>query len=216
MAQFHWNLAIASGLMGSLISGLSLINSPAARGQTLPRSSPAVDSAPAAQLDQLLYFQGTWQCRARPAKAPNTQPFARYTWSVKRTLNNYWFLGNVTAADRTELAHDTLGFNTLSNKFGRTVLTADGGFYNFLSDGWDGDTFIWEGSAVDMGSRTKRALREVLVRKSNQQFEAVFYTQDPTSKAWIAETQEICDQRSPSFVPPSRLKRPSSPSKGDR
>jgi hypothetical protein len=208
MARFDWNfdwnfgywrLAIASGLVSGLVGGAPALAQPFPGAQP----SPAAGSAPSAKLDQLLYFQGTWQCQARPATAKVSTPFARYTWSVKRTLNNYWFLGNVTAADRSALAHDTLGFNTLSNKFGRTILTADGGFYNFLSDGWKENTFTWEGSALDMASQSKRSMREVLVKKTNQRFEAIFYTQDPESKRWTADVREVCEKRSPS---PSSMK----------
>jgi hypothetical protein len=192
MTRFHWSSEIAPACVTLwAIPSIGLAVQP-----VWAQSLPIAAVSPADNLNALAYFQGTWNCRVREANAPTNQPFADFTWVLKRTLNNYWFLGNVSSPDGSPLAHDTIGFNTLSNKFGRTIITADGGFYNFLSDGWQGRTFTWEGTAVDMGMRTRQGMREVIQQESDRKFTAVYYTQDPTAKTWIADTQEVCEKQS--------------------
>ncbi len=200
--KLRWSTAIATGLVTnfallatSFCPGPSLGANPPLGQPASPVVSPSTAAArPSEKLADLAYFQGTWRCRVREVSAPVSQSFAEFNWTVKRELNNYWYLGSVVSPDKTGLAHDTLGYNTLNNKFGRTILTADGGFYNFLSDGWQGNTFTWEGSALDMGARTKQSIREVIERKSPRQFEATYYTLNPTSQTWNADVKEICEK----------------------
>lgn len=202
MTRLKRAIGLGVVLLGSAIAAQSALGQNSPPSPVLPSAQPAnsvqptIGSRPAEQLDQLAYFQGTWRCRVREADAPATTFFAEFTWTITRELNRYWFLGTVVAPDKTDLARDTLGFNTLTGKFGRTILTADGGFYNLLSEGWKDRTFTWEGSALDMPQRTKRSLREVIEQKTDSRFEATYYTLEPTSKTWKPDTREICEKQS--------------------
>lgn len=145
---------------------------------------------PDPQLDQLQYFQGKWICAVKEAGAPASKPADTFTWTVRRVLNNFWFLGQVEDNQNVALTQDTLGYNTLTKRFGRTVLTSDGQFLNFLSNGWTGKTWIWEGSVV-RGDQ-KETLRETIVKKSDREFEATYEKLAPVKQEWQPLLKEIC------------------------
>ncbi len=148
-------------------------------------------SKPDPKVDELNYFQGSWTCQA---KKTTDSKAAEFTWTVKRVLNDFWFLGEVTAQKKT-LTHDTLGYNTVSEKFGRTTLTSDGRFMNFISDGWQKDSLVWEGAFVNLIAKKKEALREVVVKKSDREFSTTYYSLELPSQTWKPTTQETCKKQ---------------------
>lgn len=115
-------------------------------------------------------------------------------WSIKRKLNNFWFLGQAATKQNVAITHDTLGYNTLTKRFGRTILTGDGQFINLLSDGWSGERWIWEGSVVRGTQRS--GLRETIVKKGDRAFEATYDQSDPVKKDWQPVLKETCRKAS--------------------
>ena len=73
-------------------------------------------SQPPPELSRLEYFEGTWRCQQPAAPA---SPSGIFTWTVKRDLNNFWYLGN---AEETQSpnggkpinSQEFLGYNAAS------------------------------------------------------------------------------------------------------
>lgn len=155
---------------------------------------PASLLKPDPQLEQLQYFQGQWSCAVKPVDAPANRSAEPFTWEVKRVLNNFWFLGQAATKQNVAITHDTLGYNTLTRRFGRTILTGDGQFINLLSDGWSDESWVWEGSLVQ-GSQ-KSGLRQAIVKKGDRAFEATYSKLDPMKKEWQPLLKETCQKAS--------------------
>jgi hypothetical protein len=140
------------------------------------------------KLDDLNYFQGSWTCQA---KNPTDTKADGFSWSLKRSLDGFWFLGEAVKQKKV-LTHDTLGYNTVSEKFGRTILTSDGRFINAISDGWQKENWTWEGSLVNLVNKKKEPFRQGVVRKSDREFEATYYAMELPGQTWKVATQETC------------------------
>ncbi|SRR5579883_589833 len=149
---------------------------------------------PDPQLEQLQYFQGKWSCAVKPVNTPANRSAEPFTWEVKRELNNFWFLGQASTKQAVAITHDTLGYNTLSKRFGRTILTGDGQFINLLSDGWSGEIWVWEGSVVRGTQRN--GLRETIAKKGDRVFEATYEQADLAKKDWQPVLKETCRKAS--------------------
>jgi hypothetical protein len=167
---------------------LSVLPAQAAEPPTtaLPKPDP--------QLEQLQYFQGKWSCAVKPVNALVNSPAESFTWEIKRTLNNFWFLGQATTKQAVAITHDTMGYNTLTKRFGRTILTGDGQFINLLSEGWVSDKWVWEGSVVRGTQRS--GLRETIVKKGDRVFEATYEQADLVKKDWQPVLKETCRKTS--------------------
>jgi Protein of unknown function (DUF1579) len=181
------------------LAGLML---PLTISQTALALPLAATAKPDLQVSELAYFQGNWLCTMKPTSSALAA--ATYTWRIKRELNDFWYIGQLETSQklvkpREAKTHETMGYNTITKKFGRTVLTNDGGFANLLSDGWDKDALTWEGSIVQMGQQKKQGLREVIARKSNREFTSMFYTKDENQKEWQLIGQQTCQKSTSLF-----------------
>ncbi len=161
--------------------------------------TPIAAVKPDPKVDELAYFQGVWMCKVKPSEGLSTPLEVPYTWRMKRELNNFWYIGQLETARRAAKTHETMGYNTITKKFGRTILTNDSSFANLLSDGWDKDTLTWEGSTVNMSQQKKQSLREVIARKNNREFASTFYRQDATQKEWQTTATQTCQKSTSLF-----------------
>lgn len=150
---------------------------------------PPLDS----QLEQLHYFEGQWTCSAVGIVVPFYAKKDSFTWTVKRVLNNFWFLGQ-EQNKQIATTQDTLGFNTLTKRFGRTILTNRGEFINMLSDGWVKQTWIWEGSKIQ-GIR-RYAIREMIEKTNDGKFVTTYFTLNADLKGWEPQGNKICKKSS--------------------
>ena len=176
-------------LSGSAIV-LPLVILPAHAGEPTVPALPTPDP----QLEQLQYFQGKWSCAVKLVSASINRPIEPFTWEVKRVLNNFWFVGQTATRQNVIITQDTLGYNTLTKRFGRTILTGDGQFINLLSEGWSGENWVWEGSDV-RGTR-KSGLRETITKKGDRAFEATYDQADLVKKDWQPVLKETCRKAS--------------------
>jgi predicted GIY-YIG superfamily endonuclease len=154
--------------------------------------TPVATPQPDPKVAELAYFQGVWMCQLKPSSGLSTPPEATYIRRLKRELNNFWYIGQSETMQKVTKTHETMGYNTLTKKFGRTILSNDSSFANFLADGWNKNTFTWEGSTVNMSQQQKQSLWEVVLRQSDREFTSTFYRQDATQKAWQPTATQIC------------------------
>lgn len=147
------------------------------------------------ELDRLEYFQGTWRCQ-QPALPAS--PSSIFTWTVKRDLNNFWYLGN---AEETQSADDSqpinsrefLGYNIASQKLFRSVVVGNGNFFNLTASNWRDNKLVWSGTVVDQDKGESIPLREEIVRDSQDRFTATYFIADEKDN-WKPVVDETCDR----------------------
>jgi hypothetical protein len=161
--------------------------------------TPVSGAKPDPKVDEWAYFQGVWMCKIKPSGG-SAVPAETATWRWKRELNNFWYVGQLEVGRKVAKTHETMGYNTLTKKFGRTILSNDSSFTNLLADGWDKDTFAWEGTAVNMNQQQKQSLREVILRQSDREFTTTFYHQDANQKAWQPTAIQTCKKSTSLFI----------------
>lgn len=82
--KLFWRLSKAYTII-SLTLTVSCINYGAAAQPASKQPQPPKE------LERLEYLQGTWRCQQPAALA---SPSGVFTWTVKKDLNNFWYLGN--------------------------------------------------------------------------------------------------------------------------
>lgn len=177
------------GIMSLVGCGLSAIAPNPALAESVEEEPSAQLTQPDPKLNDLAFFARTWKCES--PSVDNPDQMEQLSWTVLRELNDFWYLGLTENSDLQPVKHDTMGFNTVFQKFGRTILTNDGRFANFLSDGWDGNTITWDGSVVNMVSRSKGKHRIVMTKTGEHAFDAIEYELND-QKSWKEISSQTC------------------------
>lgn len=151
---------------------------------------------PPEELKRLEYFQGTWQCQQPAAPAPASGLF---TWTVKRGLNNFWYVGNAQETKSSNNAklinsQEFLGYNGASKKLIRSVVVGDGNSYNMTASDWQNGKLVWEGILFRMGE--SKPLRQEIIQNSQNKFTATYFIPDKANR-WKPAVNETCDRVKP-------------------
>ncbi|MDJ0635940.1 MAG: hypothetical protein QNJ34_22330 [Xenococcaceae cyanobacterium MO_188.B29] len=75
------------------------------------RSQNVQQSQPPSELNRLKYFEGTWRYQQPAAPA---SPVGIFTWTVKRDLNDFWYVGNAEEIQSPDAGNPII---VNSNKF---------------------------------------------------------------------------------------------------
>lgn len=142
------------------------------------------------RLKALDYFVREWTCmKSTQGSSEMANP---YQWTVTQELNKFWFLGRGETQDGVHTQQDTLGYNTIIKKYGRTILGNDSTFANFLSDGWTGNQMTWVGSSsiLSIGKAAKHKI--VMTRISDAAFTTEEFRAGSEPDTWEAIATQIC------------------------
>ncbi len=181
-------LYLLRSLMIGLAFSLSTLNCVA---MAQPKKSQP--SQPPSELSSLEYFQGTWRCQ-QPAKPKS--PSGVFTWTVKKDLNDFWYLGNaeeIQSPNDGQLinSREFLGYNPAAQKLVRSVVVGNGNSYNLTASDWQDGKLVWEGTIVRMGQSTP--LRQEIIQDSQDKFTAIYLIPDDGGK-WQPVVNETCDR----------------------
>lgn len=182
--ELFWRLSKAQIIIG-LSLAMSCINYSAV-------AQPASQQPqPPKELERLEYLQGTWRCQQPAAPA---SPSGVFTWTVKKDLNNFWYLGNAEEtkppnAGKPVNSREFLGYNAASKKLIRFAVVGNGNSYNLTASDWRDGKLVWEGNIVRMGQSTP--LRQEIVKDSQDKFTATYFIRDNASR-WKAAVNETC------------------------
>ncbi len=189
--KLFWQLSKAPIIqIIGLLSSVFIINNPALAQETSKQPQPPKE------LERLEYLQGTWRCQQPAAPAPASGVFI---WTVKKDLNNFWYLGN---AEETKSANggkpinarEFLGYNVASKKLIRSVVVGDGNSYNMTASDWQNGKLVWEGFLFRMGQSTP--LRQEIVQDSQNKFTATYFLPDKANR-WKPAVNETCNRLKP-------------------
>lgn len=182
------NQGLIGIVLGGVGAGLLLSTGSVFASDDVSLEAPKVDS----RLDDLSFFAQDWQCELEEKGDLAKLKTSSFQLGVTRELNDFWFLGQVSTPERGIFERETLGFNTIMEKFGRTVIGDDGKFANFLSEGWDGETLTWEGRVANMATKTMAKHRIVVTKTSDHAFMEKEYAPLDDQDSWELISSKSC------------------------
>lgn len=145
------------------------------------------------ELDRLQYFEGTWRCQQPAAPA---SPSGIFIWTVKRDLNDFWYLGN---AEETQSpkggepinSREFLGYDIADKKLVRFVVVGNGNSFNMTGSDWQDNKLVWSGTVIDREKGQSIPLRQEIIRDSSDRFTATYFVPDDEGN-WQPIVDETC------------------------
>jgi hypothetical protein len=131
------------GLVALFVSGIALAAPVAAKKTAMPEKPQAP-----AELRQLDYFAGTWDCTGEDFPSQFPGPTGKTTGTAKSAweLDNQWLGLNYTEGPKNGFAVKIhLGWDPGSNKFVMGSVNNAGGYSVESSAGWEGDKLTFTG-----------------------------------------------------------------------
>ena len=148
-------------------------------GAALAGGTPP-SSGPAAQLSELDYFNGTWNCSGEAMDKSGTAHPSSGTLTVARAFGNQWVaLEWAGTSDPNASGVVYQGFDPKLNKFVQLGVSSHGGYGGGLSEGWDKGTFVWVGEISSPGHAFH--FRETITKVSDTSFSRKYETGDGLS-----------------------------------
>lgn len=159
----------------------------------IAQETESKEPQPPKELERLEYLRGTWRCQQPAAPAPANSIFI---WSVRRDLNNFWYVGKAQETRSPNNAkpvssQEFIGYNGASKKLIRSTVVGDGNSYNMTATDWKDGKLIWEGILFRKGTSTP--LRQEIVQNSQDKFTATYFITDEVNK-WKPAVNETCNR----------------------
>lgn len=178
------------GLILAMMTGVIITPLPAAIAGSNEASKGLTHANP---LDQLNFFAKDWQCDLKDMTSSRESEPVAFQWSLIRELKDLWFIGQAMTSDRGVFERETLGYNTMMQKFGRTIIGDDGKFANFLSEGWENQMFTWEGRVANMVTQNVEKRRIVITKTADHSFKSAEYVSMPDELTpWMLVSEKSC------------------------
>jgi hypothetical protein len=173
---------------------------PAGAAATAPRpaaaaSAPAAAAPkPAAELDQVKFFEGSWRCDGKaPAGPAGPEHGYKSTFKVKKDLDGFWYSADYEQKKAKDnpmpiKARGYMGYDAGSRKFIFGGFDNAGGMVTETSLGWEGDKFVSSGEGTAMGQRI--GFRETFVKKGDR--ELTWMGELRMGKDWMVIGNDTC------------------------
>jgi hypothetical protein len=149
---------------------------------------------PAAELDQLKLFEGTWRCEGKlPAGPFGPEQSYKSTFKVKKDVDNFWYALDYEQKKSKQhpmvmKARGFIGYDPAGKKFVATGVDNSGGWVTETSAGWEGDKMVLTGEASLMGQKTP--FRESFTKKSDK--EMVWQAEAKLGKDFVVLGADVC------------------------
>jgi Protein of unknown function (DUF1579) len=129
---------------------------------------------PAAELDQLKYFEGTWKCAGKQPAGPfGPEHDYKSSFKMKKDVDDFW-IGLEYAQKKSKVhpmpikAKGFVGWDSVAKKFVTIGVDNTGGWITESSTGWEGDKLVFSGDGSMMGQKV--SFRETYAKKSDKAF----------------------------------------------
>ncbi len=191
--KYRSNLSLSLALIiGAIASNVPIAI--AAPDDVKSQDTPPSQATPQAdpRLDELNYFVGEWQCEEQDVESGEGQTLqSPFLWTTVRELNDLWFFASTARGGIAEV--EILGYNTLTEKFGRTIVGDGGKFANFLSNGWEDETLTWEGRVSNMTTKQMAQHQIVVIKTGDMAFKEVEQISQEDG-SWMPVSEKICSK----------------------
>jgi len=156
---------------------------PAPAAAAKPAAGPASPAAaappppapkPAAELEQLKYFEGNWKCEGKQPAGPfgPEHPY-KSSFKMKKDVDSFW-IGLEYEQKKSKVhplpikAKGFVGFDSVAKKFVTIGVDNTGGWISESSTGWEGDKLVFSGEGSMMGQKV--SFRETYTKKGDKAF----------------------------------------------
>jgi len=147
---------------------------PAAAAPAAAAAPPPPAPKPAAELDQLKYFEGTWKCAGKQPAGPfGPEHDYKSSFKMKKDVDNFW-IGLEYEQKKSKVhpvpikAKGFVGWDSVAKKFVTIGVDNTGGWITESSTGWEGDKLVFSGDGSMMGQKV--SFRETYAKKSDKAF----------------------------------------------
>jgi hypothetical protein len=149
---------------------------------------------PAAELDQLKMFEGTWRCDGKqPAGPMGPEQVYKSSFKGKKDVDSFW-LAFEYAQKKSKvhnmpiMAKGFLGYDPAAKKYVTMGVDNMGGSISESSPGWEGDKLVFSGDG-QMGGQ-KISFRETYTKKSDK--EMTWAGEMKMGKDWVNVGTDTC------------------------
>ena len=174
---------------------------PAAAAKPAAPAAPAVAATPpppppkpAAELDQLKMFEGTWRCDGKqPAGPMGPEQVYKSSFKGKKDVDSFWLAFEYSQKkskvhNMPITAKGFLGYDPAAKKYVTMGVDNMGGSISESSPGWEGDKLVFSGDG-QMGGQ-KISFRETYTKKSDK--EMTWSGEMKMGKDWIPVGTDTC------------------------
>jgi hypothetical protein len=147
---------------------------PAAAAPAAAAAPPPPAPKPAAELDQLKYFEWTWKCAGKQPAGPfGPEHDYKSSFKMKKDVDNFW-IGLEYEQKKSKVhpvpikAKGFVGWDSVAKKFVTIGVDNTGGWITESSTGWEGDKLVFSGDGSMMGQKV--SFRETYAKKSDKAF----------------------------------------------
>ena len=166
---------------------------------TLLASTVIAQSKPSPRLGDLKAFAGTWSCKGTAFKTQwgPEHPTAA-TIKVWWVLGSFWLKAEYTEKKTPQNPHPAAGhvywgYDERTKSLMGYAVDNFGGHVVIESDGWHGDTIVWNGTMSVAGMSFPT--RDTFIRKSAK--EVSHTTQAQMNNQWMTLNEETCRKTAP-------------------
>lgn len=181
-------------LICAAVAAAALTSMAATAKDEMKSAAPAPMAMPA-ELAQLDFFVGNWQCSGKSFASPMGPEHAT-TASVHaaKAVGGRWvhltYDENKTAANPMPFhAAVYMGYDGSQKKFVQYCLDVAGGHCSMSSTGWNGDVMVFEGTSN--GDAGESGARDTFTKKGANQVTHMGEMQG-TDKQWMKTDEETC------------------------
>ena len=157
---------------------------------TLAQGAPK----PAAEMSQLKYWAGTWNCTGdSPAGPFGPAHKTESSFTLKSDLDGFWLTGPLAekkTASNTQPVKGMLhlGYEPKSKQFVMVWVDNFGTWATEMSPGWQGDSSVWTGDQMMNGE--KIGARDSYVKKGDAEFTHKYEMNQKGQ--WTVVVEETC------------------------
>jgi hypothetical protein len=180
------------GTLRIVVVGLSLLAAPALAQDKPAASAPA--AKPAAQLDQMKLFLGTWKCTGKQFGTPMFGPEHTFTGSAVGKLDVDGFWQQFSYEEKKSKDHPGLklsglwGYDQGGKRFIRAAGSSMGVWDSASSVGWAGDKMVWTGDLS--GPNRRMPFRQTFTRKNDKEWS--FRVELNPQGSWVPVSEVSC------------------------
>ncbi len=149
---------------------------------------------PAAELDQLKLFEGTWKCDGKqPAGPMGPESAYKSSFKGKKDVENFWLAFDYTQKKSKAhpipiVAKGFLGYDPATKKYVTMGVDNMGGSISETSPGWEADKLVFAGDGQMAGQ--KISFRETYTKKGDK--EMIWSGEMKMGKDWIPVGTDTC------------------------
>jgi hypothetical protein len=188
-------VAIIAALAFSSVTTFAADAAPKAKPASAKAAAPAEEKPLRPELDSLNFFVGNWTCTGKTFASPmgpehDTSAVVHASKSVGDLWIHITYDENKSAANKMPYHVGVyMGYDAATKKFVEGCVDSFGGYCTQSSNGWNGESITFEGTAN--GSGQPMGVRDTFIKQGAKELVHAGEMQGPDKK-WAQTDKETC------------------------